>query len=115
MDAPPMIAIPNNAVLVVIDVQKGFDDPVWGKRNNHQAEENIARLLKIWRKRKQPVFHVQHLSLSPGSPLRADYPGCEIEEIVKPLDSEPLFQNMLTAPLLARISKDNCGKIIIHH
>ena len=34
-----------NSALLVIDVQQGFDDPYWGKRNNLNAEANITLLL----------------------------------------------------------------------
>lgn len=34
-----------DAALMIIDVQKGFDDPGWGHRNNPDAEDNIALLL----------------------------------------------------------------------
>ncbi|MBX9723269.1 MAG: cysteine hydrolase [Candidatus Obscuribacterales bacterium] len=81
----------SNAALVLIDIQDGFDDPYWGKRNNAQAEANAARLLAAWRKSKRPVFHVQHLSLEDNSPLRADRVGSKLKDIVKPAEGEMLI------------------------
>jgi nicotinamidase-related amidase len=37
-----MIPFPQNAALVLIDIQKGFDNPMWGRRNNPDAETNMA-------------------------------------------------------------------------
>src|SRR5687767_754925 len=51
-----MSYLPQSTALVLIDVQKGLDDPSWGPINNPQAEENIARLLKAWRATSRPVF-----------------------------------------------------------
>lgn len=87
-----MKSLPKNAVLLLVDVQKGFDEPYWGPRNNPQAEQNIVRLLGKWRDAQRPVFHLQHLSLSPGSPLHASAPGCELRDEVKPIGDERLFQ-----------------------
>jgi len=47
--------INSNTALIVIDVQKGFDDPKWGERNNPNAEANILRLINLWRNEKRPV------------------------------------------------------------
>ena len=95
-----MLKIPNDAVLLIIDVQKGFDEPVWGKRNNLQAEENIAQLLKRWRETKRPVFHVQHLSLLQNSPLRKTYFGSEIKDIVKPIAGEHLVEKHVNSAFI---------------
>ena len=39
-----------STALVVIDVQKGFDDAsYWGPRNNPDCEANIGRLITAWR------------------------------------------------------------------
>jgi nicotinamidase-related amidase len=81
-----------NAALVVIDVQTGLDDPGYGERNNPDAERNIARLLESWRRAGRPVFHIQHMSKTPGSPLRPGEPGNAIKEEVAPLEGEPLLR-----------------------
>lgn len=57
--------IPRGAALLAIDVQKGFDAPRWGPRNNPGAESTIAGLLKAWRSADWPVVHAQHVSESP--------------------------------------------------
>ena len=41
-----------NRALIIIDVQDGLGDPRLGKRNNPDAEANMARLLAQWRQRK---------------------------------------------------------------
>lgn len=79
------------AALIVIDVQKGLDEPYWGTRNNPQAEQNMARLLAAWRARGWPIYHIHHQSKNPRSPLRPNYVGNEIKEIVQPQPGEPVL------------------------
>ena len=95
-----MIFVPQNAALIVIDVQKGFDDPQWGSRNNPDAEEVIASLLEVWRETARPVFHVQHLSHSESSPLHPQRAGCELKELVRPLASEQLIQKRVNSAFI---------------
>jgi nicotinamidase-related amidase len=84
-----MEALPENAVLVLIDVQKGFDHPThWGKRNNPHAEDNMKRLLTLWRNSSRPIVHVRHMSTETDSPLRSGQPGNEFKEDFLPYQSE---------------------------
>lgn len=39
--------------LILIDVQKGFLKDSLGKRNNLQAEENMLKILNIFRKKQK--------------------------------------------------------------
>ncbi|MBT2695460.1 isochorismatase family protein [Bacillus sp. ISL-55] len=78
--------------LLILDVQKGFDDPYWGTRNNPEAEGNIARLLREWRIRKGHIIYTKHLSLDPASPLHhRNRLGTEFKESIQPMDGEIIF------------------------
>lgn len=85
-------ALPANAALVIVDLQKAFDDPRWQPRNNPEAEPNAARLLEAWRESGRPVIHVQHLSREPDSPYRPGQPGCDFKEEVRPRAGELVVQ-----------------------
>lgn len=85
------LLLPLNTALIIIDVQKGFDDSKWGKRNNFFAEKNIAKLLSKWRKKGKPVFHIKNDSTETNSPLQPHLPGNEIKDLVKPKKDEPVI------------------------
>jgi nicotinamidase-related amidase len=70
------------AALIVVDVQQGFDDPVWGQRNNPDCEENIAALIEAWRAHGEPIVYVRHDSAESGSPFTPGQRGNEFQEIV---------------------------------
>ncbi|MBC8122744.1 MAG: cysteine hydrolase [Gemmatimonadaceae bacterium] len=92
-----------STALLLIDVQKGFDEPVWGARNNPQAERRIGELLSVWRKASWPVIHVQHLSVSPDSPLRPAQPGCAFKPEAHPREGEPIFQKSVNSAFIGTI------------
>jgi nicotinamidase-related amidase len=77
-----MTADPAVDALLVIDVQQGFDDPVWGRRDNPACEENVGRLIAAWRRRGAPLVYVRHDSVLPDSPLRPGQPGNEFKDVV---------------------------------
>ena len=96
-----MTVLPKNAVLLVVDVQKGMD--VYAKehnRNNPDLEKNIARLQDAWRRTGRPIVHVQHLSREPQSPLRPGQPGVEIKDEVRPLPGEPIVQKSVSSAFI---------------
>lgn len=68
--------------LLVVDVQRGFDDPYWGRRDNPACEENIAALLAGWRSARRRVVYARHDSCEPGSPLRPGQPGNAFKPIL---------------------------------
>ncbi|MFJ9020655.1 cysteine hydrolase family protein [Streptomyces sp. NPDC102259] len=76
--------IAENAALVVVDVQKGFEElDFWGARNNPGADDNIAALIDVWQGTGRPVVFVRHDSVKPGSPLRLGYEGNAFKEYVE--------------------------------
>ena len=72
----------DRAALIVVDVQQGFDDPVWGPRNNPACEENVATLIDAWSAARQPIVFVRHDSTEPGSPFTRGTPGNELRDIL---------------------------------
>ncbi|MGV9269816.1 cysteine hydrolase family protein [Kitasatospora sp. NPDC003701] len=78
-DAP--LTIDPDAVLVVIDVQKGFEDyAFWGRRDNPEAEQRIGELIGTWQDTGRPVVVVQHASQA--GPLVPGTPGYELKDVV---------------------------------
>ena len=67
--------------LLVIDVQEAFNERlVLGhKRNNPDAESNIARILQAFRRADIPVFHIHHASTDPNSLFTPDKTGFVVQ------------------------------------
>ncbi len=86
-----------NAALLVVDVQKGFCDPCWGRRNNPQMELRIAELLGAWRARHRPLIHAKHMSTSATSPLRPGQRGNEFTAIAAPLSGEAVIEKRVNS------------------
>ncbi len=84
MEKKTQLEVAGNAALVVVDVQKGFEDPFWGRRNNPEAEANIAALLDAWQETGRPVVFVRHDSPAGSrSPLRVGHEGNDFKDLVE--------------------------------
>jgi nicotinamidase-related amidase len=95
------MSISRNAVLLVVDVQQGFDQYNASlHRNNPALERNIGRLLDRWRATGRPVVFVQHVSRLPQSPLRPNQPGVEIKADVRPRPGEPVVQKSVNSAFI---------------
>ena len=88
--------------LLLVDIQKGFEDIAYwgGQRNNPGAEARMSELLNIWRENSLPIFHAQHCSTNPVSPLRETHPGNQFNELVAPADGEPIIKKKVNSAFI---------------
>lgn len=102
------ITIKDKPALILIDIQKGFDDiEYWGgQRNNSDAEQKASELLAFWRENNLPVFHIKHCSTNPLSLLNTTNKGNEFKDLVKPLDSEPVINKNVNSAFIGTTLKE---------
>jgi len=96
------ISVKDNPALILIDIQKGFDDIIYwgGDRNNPEAEKNAGKLLAFWRKIGLPVFHAKHCSSNPNSRLAEGQPGNEFQDVVAPIDGEVIIKKNVNSAFI---------------
>jgi nicotinamidase-related amidase len=112
--------------LILIDYQRGFDEPRWGQRNHPQAEQQALRLLAHARSQHWQVVVVRHDSTEPQSTLRPGQIGHALKPGFEPLPGEWLVpkqvhssfigtgledrlrQAGITALTIAGITTDQC-------
>lgn len=80
----------NTPALLLIDLQKGFEDEEYwgGNRNNRNAESNCMLLLDKWRELGLPIFHIRHSSTNPNSPLHNSKMGFNFIDGFEPKNNE---------------------------
>jgi nicotinamidase-related amidase len=83
----------NPSVLLLIDIQRGMDfvDYYGGERNNPYAEENAAKILRHWRTKAWPIYHIRHSSQLKDSPLHASHEGFAFKPETAPVAGEPII------------------------
>jgi nicotinamidase-related amidase len=107
-----------NAALLIIDVQNGFDEPYWGRRNNPQMEARIVDLLGAWRESNRPVIHAKHMSVHPGSPLRPGQSGNDFKDRMTPMPGEYVVEKRVNScfigtPLEAELRRRRHDTLVI--
>src|SRR4029453_10600821 len=97
----------HTGALIVSDVQRGFDAPVWGDRDNPDAEANIGRLVSAWSDAARPIVLVRHDDSDfPGSPLAADAPGFALKPIGARPPPPPAAPGSALKPIVAHAPHD---------
>ena len=86
--------------LLVIDLQLGFDEPRWGRRNNPALEQRASELLRAWRASGRPVVHVRHMSVDPSSPLRPGQGGNAFKPEAAPAPGEAVVQKRVNSAFI---------------
>ncbi|MBT2618874.1 MULTISPECIES: cysteine hydrolase family protein [unclassified Bacillus (in: firmicutes)] len=86
--------------LIIVDVQKAFEDKKWGERNNLSAEENIRKILALWREWGCQVIHIQHMSDDPSSLFYPKNEGFAIKELVEPLKEEVIITKKVNSSFI---------------
>ncbi|MEO0435942.1 MAG: isochorismatase family protein [Pseudomonadota bacterium] len=80
--------VSNVGPLIVLDVQRAIDQPVWDGKNNPGYLHVVQALLKHWRAQHRPVIHVKHDEANPASTYYTHGPWNAIKDEVAPLENE---------------------------
>ena len=90
----------DRAVLLPIDMQRGFDEPGWPRRWNNDVDANGLALIAEWRAAGRPIIHVRHDSVEPGSTLAPRAPGNDFRPGFGPQGDEPLISKSVNSAFL---------------
>ncbi|GGF21852.1 isochorismatase [Aliidongia dinghuensis] len=84
---------PATTALIVIDVQKAFDE--WEaaglRRNNPEAVVHIADLIAHFRGVPAPIFHIRHAGRTTASRFHPDLPGHAVKGEARERSGEPVL------------------------
>jgi len=80
----------SQSALLVVDAQDSFKlGPRWERRNNHDFEANVARLISAYREANLPVIYFLHSDPDPGFETTSPY--YKLMDFIRPLPAEPVF------------------------
>ncbi|WP_222982076.1 cysteine hydrolase family protein [Flagellimonas meishanensis] len=106
--------------LLLIDIQQGLQEVgFYGtERNNPQAESNSHTILEAFRSKGWPIFHIQHCSTNPDSPLHPSKKGNAFYPAVQPKEGEPVIQKNVNSAFIGtdleqRLKTQNISEVVI--
>lgn len=103
-----------NKALIIIDVQKAFQDPKWGNRNNPDAERKIHSILLEWRKRRLEVIFIKHLSTNQNSVFYHENESSQINDLLYPLKTETIFTKEVNSSFIGTSLEDHLHQLKIN-
>jgi nicotinamidase-related amidase len=88
-----MSKLPSRTALIVIDVQRAFDEweAAGKRRNNPEALARIVELLAAFRDRSMPIFHIRHEGTRPGSYFFPNGIGYPVKDEAREIEGEPVI------------------------
>jgi nicotinamidase-related amidase len=95
--------------LLLIDVQRAWEDPSWPERNIPDAEARVADLLTAWREVDAPVVHVRHESLERDGLFRRGTESFEFKAEVMPLPGEPVVEKQVNSGFIGTDLEERLG------
>lgn len=118
MEVMTLIKLHNNVPLIVINVQRAFDDSSWGKRNNPCAEKNIENLIEHWNLNQRLVIYVKHLSKNKESLFYYKSETSEFKEMINPLQKDIIITKSVNSAFIGTnleeiLRENNCPNIVI--
>jgi nicotinamidase-related amidase len=97
-----MTEAPSRTALIVVDVQRAFDqwEAAGRRRNNPGAVARIAELLAAFRTRQGPIFHIRHQGTRPNSSFLPDGPGFAVKDEVREIAGEPVIVKQVNSAFI---------------
>jgi nicotinamidase-related amidase len=96
----------SQSALLVVDAQDSFKlGPRWDRRNNHDFEKNVARLIDAYREAKLPVIYFLHSDEDEG--FATSHPLYKLMDFIHPRPDEPVLhkttRNAFTSTALSPV------------
>ncbi|MFK4824346.1 cysteine hydrolase family protein [Paenochrobactrum sp. BZR 588] len=110
----------DKSALIIIDVQQAFSEMAasGSQRNNHSAEDNISRLLSVFRAKNAAIFHIRHRNDAENSRFNRKNSGfqpieCALEQAGEPVIVKQVNSSFIGTDLEDRLRQAGIESVII--